>query len=592
MSKDSATAGRRRRFGLGVAVGLAVSAAVPAVVAPVVMWIIRSPADVTSHSLTTMGVIAAVAGVWVFIAAVPRLIGRDSRTTGLMKVAGFVAAAVCAWALWMAFGVFRARDGLPFVDSTGASILAVTAVLCAVVATVCALATAAVAGPVSGRTACCVALVVLFAVPIVSYRTVADHRGGVWAADLIAKAAPLAATPDAVGPVRYEIPLDDGENLPGAYGAGNGFVVDTRREITAYDGRTGEKRWHATDYGTSGRLLVVRRDRDDRSGIVVVFLYHAVIAFDGGTGEVLWRREYSSGGKVTAATGSVDALGMAVFTADAAVSGSNSRTRLHSLDPATGRERWSQPISCSNPTLHPGTPGQFAYDCSKPSLIDAHTGVFTDVPGEYAPRAGTDVYVASFTEWDDRGSATDKTLVMDPDGRVVDEMSGATAVSTAHNGFLLVHSGGTWMMRDYRSHRSTPVPLGSVPVPTNYERPNTAWLDDRLLIAAEKRDAPLFLVDPARPTQEPLSSAPPCPGDETVRDLQVVAGAVVAQCDTDRVVGGAWCYLTLTVTVGLKVLLFLSLDRTALGRVLALGLTETTRASSSGTSLRRLTCTR
>jgi hypothetical protein len=501
------------------------------------MWIIRSSGDVTSRSLTIMGVIAAVAGVWVFTAAVPRLIGRDSRATGLMKVAGLVAAALSAWALWMAFGIFRARDALPFVDSTGASILAVIAVVCAVVATVSALAAAAVAGPVSGRTACCVALVVLVVVPIVSYRTVADHRSGVWAPDSIAKAAPLAATPDAVGPVRYEIPLEDGENLPKAYGAGNGFVVDTRREITAYDGQTGEKRWHATDYGTSGRLLVVRRDPDDRSGIVVVFLYHAVIAFDGGTGEVLWRREYSSGGEVTAATGSVDALGMVVFTANAPVSGSDSRTRLHSLDPATGRERWSQPISCSNPTLNPGTPGQFAYDCSKPSLIDAHTGAFTDVPGEYAPTAGTDIYVASFTEWDDRGSAMDKTLVIDPDGRVVDETSGVTAVSTAHNGFLLVHSGGSWMMRDYRSHRSTRVPMGSVPVPTNYDRPNTAWLDDRLLVAAEKRDAPLFLVDPARPTQQPLSSPPPCPRDETVRDLQVVAGAVIAQCDTDRVVG-------------------------------------------------------
>lgn len=539
MSNDSATADRPRRFGLGVVVGLAVSTAVLAVVAPVVMWIIRSSGDVTSHSLTAMGVIAAVAGGWVFIAAVPRLIRSDSRATGLTKVAGFVAAALCAWALWMAFGVFRARDALPFVDSTGASILAVIAMLCAVVATVSALATAAVAGPVSVRTVCCVALIVLVVVPIVSYRSVQDHRSGVWAPDLTANAAPPAATPDAVGPVRYEIPLDDGENLPEAYGVGNGFVVDTRREITAYDGRTGEKRWHATDYGTSGRLLVVRRDRDDRSGIVVVFLYHGIIAFDGGTGEVLWRREYGSGGKVTAATGSVDALGMAVFTADAAVSGSDSRTRFHSLDPATGRERWSQSISCSNPTLSPGTPGQFGYDCSRPSLIDAHTGAFTDVPGEYAPTAGTDVYVASFTEWDGRGTATAKTLVIDPDGRVVDELSDAAAVSTAHNGFLLVHSGGTWMMRDYRRHRSTPVPLRSVPVPvpTNYDRPTTAWLDDRLLVTAEKRDEPLLLIDPTRPAEEPLSTPPPCRREETVRDLQVVAGAVIAQCGTDRVVG-------------------------------------------------------
>lgn len=536
MGKDFPAAVRWRRLALGVAVGLAVSAAALAVAAPGVMWIVRSSGDVTTHSLTTMGIIAAVAGGWAFIAAVPRLIGRDSPATGLMKVAGFVAAALCAWTLWMAFDVFRARDALPFVDSTGASILAVVAVLCAVVATVSALASTAVAGPVSGRTAWCVALVVLVVVPVLSYRSVADHRSGVWGPDLTATATPPTEAPNAVGPVRYEIPLDDGENLPEVYGVGNGFVVDTRREITAYDGATGAKRWHATGYGTSGRLLVVRRDRDDRTGIVVVFLYHGIIAFDGGTGEVLWRREYSSGGDVTAATGSVDALGMAVFTANAPVSGSDSRTRFHSLDPATGRERWSQSISCSNPTLSPGTPGQFAYDCSKPTLIDARTGVFTDVPGEYAPRAGTDVYASSFTEWDDRGSSTEKTIVIDPSGKVVDEMSDAEAVSRAHNGFLLVHGGGTWMMRDYRSHRSTPVPLDAVPAPENYTRPNTAWLGDRLLIAAQKRDAPLFLIDPARPGEQPLRTPSPCPRDETMRDLQVVAGAVVAQCETSRVV--------------------------------------------------------
>jgi hypothetical protein len=535
VKKDTPTAGRWRHVAVGVVVGVAVSLAVLAVIGPVVMWGIRSSSDVMSRSLTGMGVVAAVAGTWALVAAGPRLIGRQPPR--VVKVAGFVAAALCAWALWMAFGVFRARDALPFVDSTGARILSVVAVLCAVVATGFTLATAAIAGPVSARTAWCVVLIVLVVVPFVSYRSIHDHRSGVWAPDLTAKDAPPAATPEAVGPVRYEIPFDDDEYSADVYGVGNGFIVDTGREITAHDGRTGEKRWRATDYGTSGRLLVVRRDRDDESGIVVVLLYHGIIAFDGNTGEVLWRREYSGGGKVTAATGSIDALGMAVFTANAPASGSDSRTRFHSLDPATGRERWSQSISCSSPTLSPGTQGQFAYNCAKPSLIDAHTGAFTEVPGKHAPTAGTDVYVSSFTEWDGRGSSTEKTLVIDPSGRVVDEMSDAAVASTAHNGFLLVHDGGTWMMRDYRRHRSTPVALRSVPVPTNYERPITAWLGGRLLVTAEMPDGPVVLIDPTRPAEEPLSTPPPCPRDETVRDLQVVAGAVIARCGTDRVVG-------------------------------------------------------
>jgi hypothetical protein len=37
-------------------------------------------------------------------------------------------------------------------------------------------------------------------------------------------------------------------------------------------GPTGVKRWRVGDYGTSGRLLVVHRDRGDAAGIVVLFL--------------------------------------------------------------------------------------------------------------------------------------------------------------------------------------------------------------------------------------------------------------------------------------------------------------------------------
>lgn len=55
--------------------------------------------------------------------------------------------------------------------------------------------------------------------------------------------------PAPFGPVRYEIPLGaDGDSSAG-YVAGDGFLLDTRYELTAYDGTSGEKRWRVGDYG-------------------------------------------------------------------------------------------------------------------------------------------------------------------------------------------------------------------------------------------------------------------------------------------------------------------------------------------------------
>jgi outer membrane protein assembly factor BamB len=96
----------------------------------------------------------------------------------------------------------------------------------------------------------------------------------------------------------------------------------------------------------------VHRDGDDVTGIVVVFLDFGVIALDASSGEALWRRQHV-GERVTGAAGSIDALGISVFTGDYGNDG-DSATRLYSLDPATGRLRWSQIISCSNPTPSPG----------------------------------------------------------------------------------------------------------------------------------------------------------------------------------------------------------------------------------------------
>jgi hypothetical protein len=521
-----------RRLLAGVASGAAAASAAVAVVGPVVMWAIRSPSDVTTWRSTEVGIAAMITGAVVILVLTPRLIGRSRTWPVAITLTGLLAAGICAWVTWRVAGSSRTREAWPFVDSTGASILGMAAGLGAMLAVLLALAAAVIGRPIQRTAALCTFLVAAVAVTALTYQTLQEHRSGVWRPDLTATSATPLAVPDAVGPVRYSLSPDD---RPDIYAAGNGFVVDTGREITAYDGPTGEKRWHATDYGTSGRVMVVRRDRDDAAGIVVAFLFHGIVAFDGSSGEVLWRRQYSSGGTVTAATGSVDALGMAVFTADATVTGGDSRTRLHSLDPATGRERWSQPIECSNPTLSPGISGQFSYACGKPSLIDARTGAFIEVPGKHAPTAGTDLYVTSFTQWDDRGPATEETIVINPDGRVVDEIHDAQPISPERNGFFAFHDGKRLLMRDSRAHRSTPLPITDIPVSDGW--PPSAWLNDQLLIAAEGRDHPLYLVNPAKPAEKPATTASPCPRDDGLYDLYAVAGAVLAECGRTKVVG-------------------------------------------------------
>ncbi|MEV0669948.1 PQQ-binding-like beta-propeller repeat protein [Mycobacterium sp. NPDC050441] len=455
----------------------------------------------------------------------------------LIRLIGLAAVALAAWGVRTVIDLFKSRDDMSFVDSTGATVLATVALLAAITATVLGVATIWFARDVSGRTAVCAFLVVAVAATSLTYKSVQDHRRGVWHPDLTAVASPPVSVPDGIGPVRYEVPLVKGSYSPDIYPAGNGFIVDTREGVTAYDGTNGEKRWHAGDFGTSGRLFVVRRDRDDAVGIVALFLYGGLVAFDGSSGEVLWRRELSQGGKVTAATGSVDALGMAVFTADAPEV-DNSRTSFHSIDPATGRDRWSKPISCSNPTVSPGTPGQFGIDCGKPEVMDAHTGDTVDVPGEYTPIAGSDVYVASDLRPHQDPTPSDVTRVFSPDGQVIDEIPATYPISVAHEGNLLVYGGGdTWLLRDYRNHRSTPLPL-HVDTRFGLDTIRTTWLDKSLVITTDYEiPQRLQTVDLLRPTDTPVEVESPCPRDESMRGLMAVAGAVIAQCGNSYVAG-------------------------------------------------------
>jgi hypothetical protein len=258
---------------------------------------------------------------------------------------------------------------------------------------------------------------------------------------------------------------------------------------------------------------------------------------------VLWRRQYR--GELTAATGSVDALGIVVFTADA----KDERTQLHSIDPGTGQLRWSKPISCSSPSFGPGVPGQFTLECGTPSIIDAHTAHVIDTPGRQMPRAGSDVY-ATTVQRADGPTRTDVTLVLDSEGKTIDEISGVQSVSPPNHGSVLLYSDvDGWLLRDYREHQSFAVPLerkpsrGSHEVASDYWLINyveTAWLKSRLIVTdLSQEQRRLHLIDPAHPDATPVSADVPCEHNESMGDLQVVAGAVIVTCrrHETRVVG-------------------------------------------------------
>jgi hypothetical protein len=113
-----------------------------------------------------------------------------------------------------------------------------------------------------------------------------------------------------------------------------------------------------------------------------------------------------------------------------------------------------------------------------------------------------------------------------------------TTVSEPHGGFLLVYGGGdTWVLRDYRNHRSTSVPI-RVPADGGVEDVETIWLKDKLLITNRYDSQRYFeLVDLTRPADKRTIAESPCPRGEYPRDVQAVAGAVIAQCSSTEVVG-------------------------------------------------------
>ncbi|MHC9296576.1 PQQ-binding-like beta-propeller repeat protein [Mycobacterium sp. LTG2003] len=526
---------RVRSILVGIGVGAAIATAVAAVIVPVAMWRTSSSSDALSHPLTGMGAVSLTVGVLVLIAFGLRLIIRNPVWAVPFAMTGFVAVWLTAWGVWKISDLLKARPWLPFLDSTGAWVLAVAAVMAAIAAAILSLATTAFVREAHLGTVLCVFVVAAVAVSVPVYRAVEGYRGSVWYPALTSKSAPPASPPVAIGPVRYRVSLD-GDSDPNIARVGNGFVTRSPDGVTAYDGPTGDKRWSATGFASrTGTKLqaveVVWRDSADTVGIVVLFLKNAVIALDGGTGEVMWRHEYT--GDLNGASGGTDALGMTVFNAEAVTD----RSLLYSLDPLSGHVRWSQPSSCNS--IAPGLPGQFTVGCATkpPSVIDARTGNTTNVPATRHLTPGTDVYVST-TAHPTGAKPTDVTLVIDPHGQIVDQVAGASPVSPANNGLLLLHGGGnSWELRDYRKRQSTPVPI-HLDITYGLQDVEAAWLENGLAITSAGRDdQPLLFVDRTTPTAEPISEQGPCPRYEPAWSLQAVPGALIAQCAAAAVVG-------------------------------------------------------
>lgn len=508
-----------------VCIGCSVAAAVGAILIPIIMWATRSPTDMVAVSQTGTVAATMIIGVCVLFRLVPGLIGRRSPWVMRMLV-DVVAVTLGVWVAWCIYRTYPGRAALPLVDSTGASLLAAEAMLAALVAVVLGVTAAAGDTPPDRRIALCTFVVVAVVLPVAIHRSVDDYRARIWYPSLTAAAAAPAPAPSSIGPVTYRLSY-----ARDVRPVGNGFILTADDAVTAYDGQSGVARWRASGFGSTAagaphHVEVAWRDRNDVAGVVVLFLGGAVVALDGSTGDVIWRRQHD--GTVTAAAGGIDALGMTVFTAD----DSSDRTRFYSLDPASGHVRWTRPTDCSDPTLVPGTPGQFAYGCGMtPTVIDAHTGKTTDMPGKYnPPDAGSDVYVyeKSDAPYVEGTPATTAVIqVLDPGGQVIDEIHGARPISRADNGLLLVYSSeGAWLMRNYRTHQSHPV---QVDARNGVNHVRTTWLKGGLVVASElDHSGRIQLID--GPAQVPTSTESPCRGGTDVQDLYTVAGAIVVTC--------------------------------------------------------------
>ncbi|WP_205873984.1 outer membrane protein assembly factor BamB family protein [Mycobacterium camsae] len=525
---------RLRRLLTSVGVGAVWAAVSVAVVSPVFA--------VTSDSPPRPSAMAGFVAIWVFILLLLAAATHRSGRVALAKFLGVVAVAAAAWGLWDVRACFGSRAELPLVPvSTGGAVMVAAAMIAATTAAVLGLVLSAFLRHVDARTAVCAYLVVLIGVSALIHHVLEDYRARLWHPGHTAAAAPAASLPDRIGPARYRLPLLDKYGASTVLPAGNGFIVRSSEEVTAYDGPTGALRWRAKDFGEYrlSTVEVVRRDLHDTTGIVVLFFDAAVVALDGSSGAVVWRRHYS--GRVIASSASVDGLGIAV---DDDRPAPDRRTMVYSLGPANGELRWRKGAPCSHPTGAMAIPGQLGFRCEgTPSIIDAHNGNIVTIsalklkPYEFV--AGSDVYLARIDAGRSDGAGADTGLiVIDPTGRIIDQISGLYAISTPADGRLLLYDGrDNWTLRDYHQGKSTPVPIHLTKHPEFLSELKTTWLKHRLVFFGLDESQPVLVIDPETRTTETVGIERICPFQEAIRRLQAVAGAVIAECGENDLVG-------------------------------------------------------
>ncbi|MCV7081483.1 outer membrane protein assembly factor BamB family protein [Mycolicibacterium insubricum] len=325
--------------------------------------------------------------------------------------------------------------------------------------------------------------------------------------------APDVPTPNGV--IRYQVAVSDSRTS--SQQVGTGILISRPGSTAMFDAVSGTLRWQSDNrwipaYLDPDEVVASYRDGDDNAGIVVLPSKYGLIGVDGETGAVLWRRQFHDGERLKSMTGSIDALAVAIDT--------GLGRRLDSLDPATGQVRWSRPSDCAVP---PGTPGQFGLACRPaPALVDARTGETVELNTPELPVAGTDAYVyVTGTERD----ATPTTTVLDPAGKVLDEIPGVTAATVPYDGQLLVYDlVNRWWLRDYRRHQSVPLAFRHHADHASDLKPT--WLWDGLLLTVEKQGL-LFIhrkYPSEAPTPVPNSS---CSSDQPTRVYAIGKTALV-----------------------------------------------------------------
>ena len=255
---------------------------------------VHSP-DVTIAPTTTAAVIGIAAGAGVFAGFAVRPVRFWFCTAAVL------AAAFLVWKFREPLNHWRT---LNLVDSAGITLLSVAAAATGVVALL--LVTAAryfTSAHLVARTVAVAALATMLVAGSLTWWGLSRYRAGVWQPHSVPAAAP-ALLPDSIGTIRYRVPPGPGWGGD-IHPVGNGFITVTTNGIQAYDGPTGAARWQATNLGSKPTVSITGSGHDDKTGVVVARLDGIVIAFDGGTGNVLWRRQFAGDPKIPGPAGEV-----------------------------------------------------------------------------------------------------------------------------------------------------------------------------------------------------------------------------------------------------------------------------------------------